>query len=127
MIVADSSFLVAFFDEADSQHKKAVEDMKYIEEKKVDIMVSEHVLGETATILLYHASLGAAKLFLDYAQENFEIDPADGEHMPATIKIFINQNRQLSYIDASVVLLAKFLHLPVICYDENILKEIGSR
>ena len=124
MILADSSFLVAFFDETDNQHKRAVEDMKRIEEKNLDIMVSEHVLGETATVLLYHASLEAAKAFLDYAQENFEIDPVDGEHRLATIKVFVNQDRQLSYIDASVVFLATFLHLPVICYDETILKAI---
>ncbi len=126
MIIADSSFLVAFFDEADNQHKRAFEDMKQIEERQLDILVSEHVLGETATVLLYHAGLEKAKLFLEYAQENFQIDPVDGEHRQATIRIFVNQNRQLSYIDASVVLLAKFLHLPVACYDENILKEIKS-
>lgn len=126
MIIADSSFLVAFFDKTDSQHEKAVAGMKAIEEKEIDILVNEHVLGEAATVLLYHAGLDAAKTFLQYAQENFEIEPIDGEYRQATIKVFSNQNRQLSYIDASVVHLASFLRLPVACYDENILKEIKN-
>ena len=124
MIIADSSFLVAFFDETDNQHKKAVEDMKRIEGENIDIMVNEHVLGETATVLLYHNGIEAAKIFLLYAKENFEIDTIDGEYRYATIEIFINQNKKLSYIDASVVHLARFLQLPIACYDENILKEI---
>ncbi|MBI5223133.1 PIN domain-containing protein [Candidatus Micrarchaeota archaeon] len=127
MILADSSFLIAFFDEADSQHEKAVKDMKKIEESSLDILVSEHVLGETATVLLYHAGLDSAKAFVEYAQENFIIDPADGEYRLATTTIFINQQWQLSYIDASVVFLAKFLRSDVICYDEKILKEINRK
>ena len=123
MILADSSFLVAFFDKTDSQHEKAVADMKKIEEQALDILVNEHVLGETATVLLYRAGLNSAKIFLNYAEENFKIEC--GEYRQAIFKIFSDQKRQLSYIDASVIHLSRFLRVPVICYDENILKEIN--
>ncbi|MEK6981628.1 MAG: PIN domain-containing protein [Candidatus Micrarchaeota archaeon] len=124
MILADSSFLVAFFHEKDSQHDKAIKDMKEYEEKKIDLMITEHILGETATVLLYYNGLNAAKTFLEYAEENFFVQHWELEDRLSTLKEFKNQQFKLSYIDASIVFLAKFLQMPVACYDENILKAI---
>ena len=126
MILTDSSFLVAFFNENDNQHLRAIGDMKKYDEEKQEFLVTEHILGETATVLLYRNGVVAAKEFLDFAQEKCTVQRWESEDMHATLKRFKEQKYEISYIDASIVYLAKFLHLPVACYDENILKEIND-
>ena len=124
MILVDSSFLIAFFHKKDSQHEKAIQDMKNYDEQKEDFLISEHVLGETATVLLYYNGLNATKQFLDFAQEKCTIPEWDSGDLHSALLIFKNQKNELSYIDTSVVYLARFLKLPVACYDSKILKEI---
>jgi|SRR3989339_337774 len=127
MIVVDSSFLVAFFHNNDSQHEKAIEDMKKYDEGKEEFLITEHVLGETATVLLYYNGLKAANDFLEFSKDKCSIQGWDNEDFEATLKTFKNQKNQLSYIDCTVVYLARFLHIPVACYDKNILKAIESK
>lgn len=125
MIVLDSSFLVALFDESDSLHKKAVEDMREYEKKGEQFAISESILGETATVILYHAGLKQASAFLDYANENFSVFWTDGkEELSGIISIFKAQRRQLSYADASVIYFCRRVGGKPAAYDKNILKEL---
>lgn len=124
MIILDSSFLIAFFKEDDSRHEQAVQDMKKYDENKEEMLITEHVMGETATVLLYYNGLNAAIRFLDFTREKCRIRGWDGDDFKETLKYFKKQGHQLSYIDASIVYLVRLLRLPVACYDEDILKEI---
>lgn len=124
MIIVDSSFLVAFFNSEDDCHDKAIQEMKKYDEKKEEFMITEHILGETATVILYKKGLDAAKEFLDFAQQKCFIQGWENDDFQATLKYFKNQKHQLSYIDASIVFLARFLQCPVATYDEDIIKEI---
>lgn len=125
MIVLDSSFLVALFDESDSLHKKAVEEMKEYENGGEHFAISESILGETATVILYHAGLKQASAFLDYANENFSIFWTDGkEEILGITSIFRNQKRQISYADATVIYICRRVGGRPAAYDKNILKEL---
>ncbi|MBI2079501.1 type II toxin-antitoxin system VapC family toxin [Candidatus Micrarchaeota archaeon] len=127
MIIVDSSFLIAFFHDQDSQHEKALSDMRGYDEQKEDFLITEHVLGEAATVLLYYKGLPSAETFLDFTEQKCKIKNLSNDDFQATLHTFKNQKNEISYIDASVVYLAKFLQLPVACYDENILKEINRK
>ena len=127
MIIPDSSFLVAFFDETDSQHQKAVEEMKRYDELREEFLITEHILGEIATVLSYHNGLEAAVKFLSFSREKCTLHNWTEEDFNASIEVFSNQTRDLSYIDATIIHLARVLHLPVACYDEDLLKEIDKK
>lgn len=125
MIVLDSSFLVALFDESDSLHQKAVEEMKEYEQKGEQFAISESILGETATVILYKAGLKQASAFLDYAGEYFNIFWIDGkEEVLGIISTFKKQKHQLSYADATVIYICRRTGGKAACYDKNILKEL---
>lgn len=125
MIVLDSSFLVALFDESDSLHEKAVGDMKEYEGRGERFAITESILGETATVILYHAGLGQASAFLDYAKENFSILwPYSDEELFGIISTFKSQGRQISYADASVVYFCRCFGCASASYDKNILREL---
>ena len=125
MIVLDSSFLVALFDESDSLNKKAIKDMQEYESRGEHFAISESILGETATVILYHAGLKQASAFLDFANENFSVLWTDGkEELSGIISIFRSQKRQLSYADSSVVYFCRRAGGKPAAYDKNILKEL---
>jgi predicted nucleic acid-binding protein len=127
MIVLDSSFLVALFDESDSLHEKAVGEMREYEKRGERFALSESILGETATVILYHAGLGQASAFLDYAGENFSILWTDGKgELSGVISTFKSQKKQLSYADSTVVYLCRRLRCSAATYDKNMLREIGG-
>jgi predicted nucleic acid-binding protein len=127
MIILDSSFLVALFDESDSLHEKAIEEMKEYENAGQGFTISESVLGETATIILYHAGLKQASAFLEYAIENFGIFWIDAkEELLGIISIFRRQKRQLSYADSTVVYLCMRMGGRAATYDKNMQRELGA-
>ena len=127
MIVVDSSFLVALFHEKDEFHKKAIEDMRNYEKKRERFIISEHVLGETATVLLYYAGLKKAVSFIEYVVEYFEVHKNSEDYFQSVLSVFKKQKHELSYVDASVVSLANFYRCPAATYDKNILKEISTK
>jgi predicted nucleic acid-binding protein len=125
VIFLDSSFLVAFFDESDSLHGKAVEEMREYEKAGEHFALSESILGETATVILYHAGLKQASAFLDYAGENFSIFWIDTkEELSGISSIFKRQKRQLSYADSAVVYICRRMCCGAATYDKNILREL---
>lgn len=127
MILLDSSFLVAFFHEKDKHHEEAKRKMREYEKEKKSFMITEHVLGETASVLLYYAGLKQAKEFIEHCKENLFIQGWSSDDREATIGIFENQKHELSYIDASLVYLSKFIQVPIATFDKNIIKELGRK
>ena len=107
MIVLDTSFLVAFFNEEDSLHTKALADMREVEKEQQ--LISDYVALETATVLNYKKSHEVAMKFLEVIKQKSGVtihyfDPGDFESIS---EIFRQQRGQLSFIDASVIYLSK--------------------
>jgi predicted nucleic acid-binding protein len=127
MIILDSSFLVALFHEGDALHGKALEDVKVFESLKERFVICDHVLGETATALLYNADMARSKAFIDYALENYDLFLPQKDDLDQILEIFLEQKKEISVVDASVVYLARNLHGKVACYDKNVLKQIESK
>ncbi|MBI5051365.1 PIN domain-containing protein [Candidatus Micrarchaeota archaeon] len=124
MILLDTSFLVAFFNEEDSQHQKALEDMKNVE-KEIQLL-SNYVALETATVLRNKKDLRLACDFLEgiRAKDKLRIYTLNELDFEGTYKIFRNQKSSLSFIDASIVYLALETNSKIATYDSDISDEI---
>ncbi len=124
MIVLDSSFLVALFHEGDTLHGQALEDARQFESRRERFVISDSVLGETATVLLYNADLIRSKAFIEYALENYDLFLPQRDDLAQILDIFLQQKKEISVVDASVIFLARNLHGIPACYDKNLLKHI---
>jgi predicted nucleic acid-binding protein len=124
MIVLDSSFLVALFHEGDALHVQALEDAKQFESRKERFAISDYVLSETATVLLYNADLARSKAFVEYALENYDLFLPQRDDLSQILEIFLGQKKEISVVDASVIFLARNLHGTLACYDKNLLKQV---
>lgn len=123
MIVFDASFLVAFFNEDDAFHQKAVSEMKNFE-KEAQI-ISDYVINETATVLNYKSGLKNAVAFIEGVRnkENTEIYHSDENDFENALEIFKKQKHRLSFTDASVIHLALATQSRIATFDGNMIKE----
>jgi predicted nucleic acid-binding protein len=123
MIVLDTSFLVAFFNEDDSFHFKAVSEMKNLE--KETQLISDYVINETATVLNYKAGLEKAVAFIEGVKnkENIELYYSNENDFESTAGIFKRQKRKLSFTGASIIHTALSTRSKIATFDENIIKE----
>ncbi len=122
-MIADTSFLISFYDKDDSNHSRAVELMRQYEKGR--ILINDYVIGETATVLLYKKGFDAALRFISIIEETgtFKIIHMGNPDFDSCISTFKKQKNQLSFIDASVVYLAQLLGEGIATFDENMLKE----
>ncbi len=126
MIVLDTSFLVALFNDEDSFHSKALSD--FVEVENEIQLISDYIALETATVLRNKKGLSAAVSFLNgiQATKKIEIHHFDTSEFQLISKIFKEQVEQISFIDASVIYLAKQTNSTVATYDKGILKYVPS-
>ena len=125
-MIVDTSFLYAFYNEEDPFHKEAMKILKESISKRVVFILPEYVLGETATLLLYRRNLDESIKFIDAMKstefvEIFNFSPKD---LDGIIEIYKKQKHQLSFVDTSVVYLAKIFDSKVATFDRNIVKEV---
>lgn len=125
-MIVDTSFLYAYYNSDDTHHNEAMNKLK---EFNGTLIISDYILGEMLTLFLYKKSLAAAHLFIEtvYDNEAFEVIHFSPLDFQSILETFKSQKRQLSFIDASVVYLAKTMNLDVLTFDQNILKEIKTK
>jgi len=116
--IVDSSFLVAFYRDIDSQHQEARRIASDLVGKT--IILHPYVIQETATVLTYTCGTDIAYSFLaDVAvAERIIIPPPD---IQTDIKMFIALKRKISFTDASLIALAKQRGAQIITFDREIL------
>jgi len=124
MIVLDSSFLVALFHDGDALHARALEDAKRLESLKERFIISDYVLGETATVLRYNADLVRSKVFIEYALDNYDLFLTQKDDLVQILDIFLKQKKEIGVVDASVIFLARNLHGTLACYDKDLLSQV---
>lgn len=124
MMILDSSVWIALYNEADSQHAKAVR----LAASFSDIALTEYVLLETATLLRAKAGDETAEYFLEYALDNADVAIlyASRELFGDTVSLFRQmKGAKLSFVDASL------LHLSdtheVVTFDAALEKAIRRR
>ena len=110
MIVLDSSFLIAFHNERDSQHAAARRLMReFLDDRWGKGLLPEYVFLEVMTVLLVRRDLATAvrtgRLLLE-AQE-LEFVPCSDVFLDA-VQLFGSQKRtSLSFADAAIAVIAR--------------------
>jgi len=124
-MILDTSILVSFYDLDDSNHQAAIELFKKHEQSR--LFLSEYIIVETITVLLYKKGLDSAKKFLEIIKEteSFRIITISENDFYSILDIFKNQKHQLSFIDASLVYFSKVLNMNVLTFDKNLLKVLN--
>jgi len=128
MVILDTSFLVAYFREADVHHAKA---LKLAEELRGEKMVITFlVFQELASILNrkvsteFSASVTKRLLMPDSSIELFKLDESYFEEVLALYESL--GPHSFSYVDVSLIHLSKELELSVLTFDKELEKALAS-
>ena len=126
MILLDTSVIISFFNEEDVLHGKAVEKFAEFEKEGRNLAVSSYILNEAATIMLRKGGLERAKKMLDFLvdYERLEVFHVDGEGFFEVVAAFKAQDDGLSFVDCSIVWMAKAHAFEVATFDKNLLERL---
>lgn len=125
MIIFDSSVWVAFFNDKDSQHKKAREAVSLAGGFTV---LPEYIVTETASVLLVRVNKESSEEFLEAITGNpsVKILLSDGELFWGVLTLFREkENKKLSFVDASLLFLSS--KYEVVSFDKELEKSIKKR
>lgn len=120
----DSNFWIAFFNDDDSQHDKAVK----IFEKEPNFAITEYCVVETASILALKRGKRAAADFLAHIGDNADVTVvlSSPTFFDETIQLFQEiADRKLSFVDISLLLLSESHE--IITFDKALTKAIESQ
>lgn len=125
-MIIDSSVLVAFYNEKDVHHDKAVEIIAALD--KETSFISDYIINETISVALRKIGLERAKGIAEFLmnKRNLIVGYTSQEDFKEVIEIFKNQSDGLSFVDCSIVHLSKTLGMEVASFDKNLLDEIKA-
>lgn len=126
MILLDTSVIISFFNEEDVLHAKAVEKFTEFEKEGRNLAVSSYILNEAATVMLRKGGLERAKRTLDFLMdyERLEIFHVDEQGFFETVAAFRAQDDGLSFVDCSIVWMAKAHGFEIATFDKNLLEQL---
>ncbi len=116
-VIIDSSVFIAYFNESDSQHKKALSVFKNLNVE--DVLISEYVLLEVLTVIQNKVSRKYALKLKDSILVNFSDSILrSGDFFSDTLDLFGVNTGKLSFVDVSLLVLSK--KYEVITFDRNL-------
>ena len=123
MKVLDSSFLVSFYLEKDTNCAKAKEQMEL--EEETELVLPENILHETLTVLSCRQDIALAKqAYLELIQnQNIQIYHFTKNEIQEILDLFFTLGRKLSVPDVSVIYLSKRLNAEALAFDEEIIRQ----
>ena len=122
-IILDSSVFVAYLNENDNQHKKALEIFKNLDINKM--FISEYVLLEVLTVIQNKVSKSHALKFKNFILDNFSDSILrSSDFFDDTLDLFGANSGNLSFVDVSLLVLSK--KYEVITFDKSLKRAIGS-
>lgn len=108
MLVADTTFFIAFFRKTDALHARAQELTRQLRAGRHMVLVTTHVIEETVTYLRKHddseKAYGVARLFLN--AENISIESVSRQDIEQAAEI-LRKYKRLSLCDSLSVALAR--------------------
>ena len=119
-IIFDSSVLVSFFNDKDSQHKDA---LRYSSEISKMEITPDFILQETATVLRNKKNNETSIFFVNLFTYNSSVKIMsffDAHQVFFSEEFIKEENKNLSYIDASLLALHKTGKFKVITFDKNL-------
>jgi predicted nucleic acid-binding protein len=124
MLIIDSCVWIAYFNLNDSQHQKAQNVFAKI---KDGVVLTEYLIVEIASVLALRSNKENADKFLEFAQNNKDIDVilSDKSFFTRTVETFKNTgNNKLSFVDCSLLMLSE--HNEVITFDKALIDQMSE-
>lgn len=126
-VFIDSNVFIALFIKNDSLHEKASKKWLELKKEEVYLFTSDLVISEVLTVLRLKAgkevALGFGKIALEES-EILNIIPVTQELINDSYSVFKEvENKDFSFVDASIVAVGRRLDMEVITFDE-ILKSV---
>lgn len=123
-VIFDSNVWIAYFREEDSLSKKAKE---ILENHEGIIVIPEYIFLEVTTVLQIRTSKKTANLFMEMTLENDQVELLFSDEIlfEETQKIFLTQEKKLSFTDCSLVSLSS--EFEIITFDEALQKYIEEK
>ena len=119
-MIADSSFLISFFEPDDTNHGAA---MQYAAKDSAQVFViPDRVLEETLTAMTYKKGMPYALKLLEKVQKNRQmiIRTTREQEVHATFKRIAQIQQKMSFIDYLIVELSVGLQTPLISFDRQV-------
>lgn len=122
MIVVDSSVWVALFNVKDKHHQRAKKELSGAISSDERIVVSDFVVLEVTTVLLKRVGRATSARFLDFVFKDRHASLAFTGNgiFYSVVKAFPRIGGELSFVDMSLILLAKGLRARLMTYDKEL-------
>ncbi len=121
MNIIDSSLIISYFRKEEENHANAVEWI----EKLSNRAITDYILLEVATVLLFKEGKEIASRAIDILVKNKDIEfiRLTNDELQETIKRFQKQNKNLSFVDISLLVLEDSRGMNICTFDKKLLKE----
>lgn len=124
-IIVDANIWVAYFDKEDALSEKAKRYIKQLECNEQRTLVTDFVLQEVTTVLLYKSKTEQIEQFIHYIQTQPHIDivSIDSEFWYSTIHFMQNKHYKpkLSFTDWSLLFLSEAFTLQLLTFDRQLM------
>jgi predicted nucleic acid-binding protein len=128
MIVIDTNVWVSFYNENDYNHPQAFKELKQVFNDYKTIILPEPIISETYTVLLYKCGREKANYFLRFALNNNQLKLlfVNADLFRSTCDIININNKKLSFIDLTLVIISRKFQCKLLSYDKDLLKFIQN-
>ena len=131
MILLDTSFIVSFFNTSDSNHQRAVEISKEIDEGKYGVpMISDYIFSEVATVMMNRIKvLGKVTKYCNDLMATSKMIKIDTEAFMLSWDEFKKHNTsalRFSFVDCSNIAVSKLNSLRYIATFDREFEKIGG-
>ncbi len=125
-MIIDTSVFIAAYDENDPKHLKAVGIIK--ETDNSGAFISDYIINETVSVALRKFGLTKAKEIANALTNSRKliVGYTTQEDFKEIIELFKTQSDHLSFVDCSILWMAKEINMEVASFDKNLLDEIKA-
>lgn len=120
--LVDSNVIIAFFRKEEEDYGSAEQ---LLSEMK-GFVVSDYVLSEVVTILRLKegVKIAAKAASLLKWNQNVDIIQVNNFELEETLHCFLRSKKNISFVDASLIVLSKKRNLKLVTFDKDLLKSI---
>lgn len=123
-VLVDANIWIAYFDKQDALSKKAKDYIQYLEDNQQQTLVTDFVLQEVTTILLYKNKTQQVQQFINYIQTQPHIDLVriDAEFWDKTM-VYVQSKHykpKLSFTDWSLLFLSDVFEFNLLTFDKQL-------
>lgn len=120
MYLVDTNIIVSFFRENEDRYEDARKFLNTLE----TFVITDFILSEVATILIQKTDKGTMKKAMEFLQDNKNVFliRSTKEELGETIELFLKQKRKISFVDISLMVLAKNHNLHLATFDSDLSK-----